>query len=52
VKNSGTGRTILSFLPGLTPQRKPSRLPLLLYLIVDGDYITGQTLNITGGIYM
>ncbi len=22
------------------------------YLIVDGDYITGQTLNINGGIYM
>ena len=24
----------------------------VLYLIVDGDYITGQTLNINGGIYM
>ena len=22
------------------------------YLIVDGDYITGQTLSINGGIYM
>ncbi len=22
------------------------------YLVVDGDYITGQTLNINGGIYM
>jgi acetoacetyl-CoA reductase len=22
------------------------------YLIVDGDYITGQTLNINGGIHM
>jgi acetoacetyl-CoA reductase len=22
------------------------------YLIVDGGYITGQTLNINGGIYM
>ena len=22
------------------------------YLIVDGDYITGQTLNINSGIYM
>jgi acetoacetyl-CoA reductase len=22
------------------------------YLVVDGDYITGQTLNINGGIFM
>jgi acetoacetyl-CoA reductase len=22
------------------------------YLVVDGDYITGQTLNVNGGIYM
>ena len=26
--------------------------PAVRYLVVDGDYITGQTLNINGGIYM
>jgi acetoacetyl-CoA reductase len=22
------------------------------YLVVDGDYVTGQTLNVNGGIFM
>ena len=31
--------------------RSKDRQPVR-YLIVDGDYITGQTLNINGGIFM
>jgi acetoacetyl-CoA reductase len=51
-------------IPGKVKEAILQRIPLgrvgtpqevaraIRYLIVDGDYITGQTLSINGGIYM
>ena len=55
---------MFSFVPDNVKDRIRERIPLgrigeprdiaktVRYLVVDGDYITGQTLNVNGGIFM
>ena len=55
---------MFSFVPDNVKERIRERIPLgrigeprdiaktVRYLVVDGDYITGQTLNVNGGIFM
>ena len=56
--------SMFDVVPDNVKERIRSRIPLgrigeprdiakaVRYLVVDGDYITGQTLNVNGGIFM